>query len=140
MQPLRCYRNSGHRTQNTESRENRVQPLRCYRAARVSKRSFGKACGYLASLLLAASLSLRAAGPPAFRVVGGEPGPWAEIFGAVGIRSGGASQQAGIFVLRDGEATAGADWAARVASGAYSFWRGIPRLAAGSASGRRRSG
>ena len=125
MQPFRSHRNSEHRTQNKESRENRVQPLRCYRAARVSKRSFAKACGYLASLLLAvACLSLRAAGPPAFRVVGGEPGPWAEIFGAVGIRSGGASQQTGIFVLRDGEAAAGADWAARVASGAYLILEG----------------
>ena len=76
------------------------------------------------SLLLAACLSLRAASPPAFRVVGGEPGPWAEIFGAVGIRSGGASQQAGIFVLRDGEAAAGADWAASVASGAYLILEG----------------
>jgi hypothetical protein len=102
-----------------------LQPLRCYRAARVSRRSFGKSCIYLASLLLAAAcLSLRAAGPPAFRVVGAEPGPWAEIFGAVGIQSGGASQPNGIFVLGNGEATAGADWAARVSSGAYLILEG----------------
>ena len=75
-------------------------------------------------LLAAACLSLRAAGPPAFQVVGAEPGPWAEIFGAVGIRSGGASQQTGIFVLRGGEGTAGADWAARVSSGAYLILEG----------------
>jgi hypothetical protein len=95
-----------------------------YRAARVSKRAFGKFCNYLGILLLAACLALRAAGPPAFQVVGAEPGPWADIFGAVGFRSGVASQKTGIFVLRGAEGTAGADWAARVSSGAYLILEG----------------
>jgi hypothetical protein len=108
-----------------------VQPLRCYSAGRVSTRSFGKACGYLASLLLAACLSLRAAGPPAFRVVGAEPGAWAGILGTVGFQSGGASQQVGIFVLGNGEAAAGADWAGRVSSGAYLILEGDSEAARG---------
>ena len=75
-------------------------------------------------LLVSACLALRAAGPPAFQAVGGEPGPWADIFGAVGIRSGAAAQQTGIFVLRGGPAAAGADWAARVSGGAYLILEG----------------
>lgn len=79
----------------------------------------------LARLLLAGALCLagRAAGPPALHILGNDAGSWPAILGSVGIRTGG-NAATGIYVVRPGDNTAVADWAARVSRGAYLILEG----------------
>ncbi len=58
-----------------------------------------------------------------YRVIGGDPGPWTQIFGSVGFQAG-SEDSASIFVLRDGKSEDASSWTARVEGGAYLILEG----------------
>jgi hypothetical protein len=64
----------------------------------------------------------------AFHILGDEPGPWPNIFSAIGLVSG-ASGSAGVVVIRTGEASLAPLWRERVQQGAFLVLEGESEIA-----------